>query len=108
MTASKVIEKIDKLLPNSYDEETILGWLSEVDGIVKTLVFKESGAKPYIFPEDMEKELVIPFPFDDVYESYVMSKIHLYNREYDDYNNYAMVFEKKFIEYKKAYIRTKG
>ena len=105
MTANKVIERADKTKPNAYDEELKLGWISELDGMVKRLVFQEGEAKPYRFPEDMNTELLIPFPYDNLYELYVGSKIDFYNREYDHYNNSAMVFEDRFKEYKKAYIR---
>ncbi len=105
MTASKAIEKTDKLLPNSYDDETKLGWISGFDGMIKRLVFQEGEATPYVFPEDMEKELLVPFPYDNLYGLLLEVQIHLYNKEYDDYNNTAMVFENRLNEYKKAYIR---
>jgi hypothetical protein len=105
MTASKVIERVDKLLPNAYDDETKLTWISEFDGMIKKLVFQEGDGEPYRFPEDMNKELLVPFPYDNLYVHLLEVKIHLYNREYDDYNNLAMVFENRLSEYKKAYIR---
>ena len=139
MTPNKVIEKIDRLKPNSYSEEDKMGWINELDGMVKRLVFqwddeyKCAGmpahckdlfvwsmeqniteeeyndliekAKPYEYPKDMNKELLIPFPFDDTYALYLEAKIDYYNREYGNYNNSAMMFEAQFNEYKKAYIR---
>jgi hypothetical protein len=131
MTPNKVIEKIDRLKPNSYSEEDKMGWINELDGMVKRLVFQwDEGyiaelktkrdfgqiteeeyndliekAKPYEYPKDMNKELLIPFPFDDTYALYLEAKIDYYNREYGNYNNSAMMFETQFNEYKKAYIR---
>lgn len=105
MTPNKVIEKIDKLRPNSYDEETKLGWISVLDGMVKRLVHQEEENAPYVYPADMDKELLIPFPYDDVYGFYLESMIDFYNREYGNYNNSAMVFEGRFTEFKKDYIR---
>ncbi len=105
MTPNKVIERVDSVRPNSYDEEFKLSFISELDGMVKRLVFQEGEAAPYKYPEDMDKELLIPFPYDDLYGLYVESMIDFYNREYGNYNNSAMMFENKFTEYKKAYIR---
>ena len=107
MTPNKVIERIDEVKPNPYSEETKLGWMSELDGMVKRLVIQEleSDIKPYIYPEDMDSELLIKYPFDSLYMAYVEARIDFYNHEYGNYNNSAMVFENAFTEYKKAYIR---
>lgn len=105
MTPNKVIESVDNRRPNSYSEEVKLGWISNLDGMVKKLVIQEEYVKPYSYPEDMDKELLIPFPFDDLYSLYLESMIDFYNREYGNYNNSAMMFEAQFTEYKKAYIR---
>lgn len=105
MTPNKVIEIVDKTKFNAYDDETKLGWISKLDGMVKRLVMQEEDFKPYAYPDDMDTELLIPFPFDDVYQLYVSSMIDYSNREYDNYNNSAMMFEQQFAEYKKAFIR---
>lgn len=105
MTPNKVIENVDSIRPNSYSEEVKLGWISNLDGMVQRLVFQEDDAKAYSYPEDMDKELLIPFPFDNLYGLYLESMIDYYNREYGNYNNSATMFQSRFSEYKKAYIR---
>lgn len=105
MTPNKVIEIIDRLKPNSYSEEDKLRWINELDGMVQRLVFQTDKITQYAYPEDMDKELLIPAPFDDVYALFLEAKIDYHNREYANYNNSAMMFEAQFSEYKKAYIR---
>ena len=105
MTPNKAIELVDKVRPNAYDDEIKLRWISELDGMVRRLVFGEKEADPYSYPEDMDKELLIPYPYDGLYNLYIESMVDFYNREYGNYNNTALMFEQKFIEYKKAYIR---
>lgn len=131
MTPNKVIEIIDRLKPNSYSEEDKLRWINELDGMVKTLVLQWDEkylaeiktqyenkviteekynaliekTKPYSYPNDMDKELLISDPFDGVYALYLEAKIDFYNKEYGNYNNSAMAFEALFSEYKKDYIR---
>lgn len=105
MTPNKVIEKVDRLKPNAYTEEDKLEWINELDGMVQRLVFQEDNVTQYIYPNDMEKELLIPAPFDDAYTLFLEAKIDYYNREYSNYNNSAMMFESQFSEYKKDYIR---
>lgn len=105
MTPNKAIELVDKVKPNSYDEEVKLRWISELDGMVRRLVMGEQEVEPYSYPEDMDTELLIPFPFDGLYTLYIESMVDFHNREYGNYNNTALMFEERFIEYKKAYIR---
>lgn len=105
MTPNKAIEKVDTRRPNPYDEETKLSWLSDLDGTVKRLIYEDKDIKAYSYPEDMDTELAIPFPFDNLYELYIESMIDYYNREYANYNNSATLFEGRFAEFKKLYIR---
>ena len=131
MTPNKAIEVTDRLKPNSYSDEDKLRWINELDGMVKNLVFQWDGkyiaeletqrrsgeitkkkynelidkTMPYDYPEDLDKELLIPAPFENLYSLYLEAKIDYHNREYANYNNSAMVFESQFSEYKKAYIR---
>ena len=105
MTPNKAIEIVDRLKPNSYSEEEKLRWISELDGMVQRLVFQEDDVVQYSYPNDMDRELLIPAPFDDVYALFLEAKIDYYNREYANYNNSATMFDAQFSEFKKAYIR---
>lgn len=105
MTPNKAIEIVDKLKLNSYGEEDKLRWINELDGMVQRLVIQTDKVMQYAYPDDMDKELLIPAPFDDCYTLFLEAKIDYYNREYGNYNNSAMMFEAQFSEYKKDYIR---
>lgn len=105
MTPNKAIETVDRLKPNSYSEEDKLRWINELDGMVQRLVIQSDKVNEYAYPDDMDKELIIPVPFDDCYSLLLEAKIDYYNREYANYNNSAMMFETRFSEYKKDYIR---
>lgn len=105
MKPNKAIEKVDRLKPNSYSEEDKLGWINELDGMVQRLVIQADEIKQYAYPDDLDKELLIPAPFDDCYTLFLEAKIDYYNREYANYNNSAMMFDAQFSEYKKAYVR---
>ena len=105
MTPNKAIEIIDRLKPNTYGDEDKLRWIDELDGMVQRLVIQSDKVKKYSYPEDMDTELLIPHPFEDVYTLFLEAKIDYYNREYGNYNNTALMFETQFSEYKKAYIR---
>lgn len=104
-TANKVIEHVDNVKPNAYGEEDKFKWLCDLDGMVKRLVFQDSDPVGYEYPRDMDKELLVPAPFDNVYDLYMESMIDFHNREYNHYNNSTQMFYTRFDEYKKAYIR---
>lgn len=131
MTPNKAIEIVDRVKPNAYSEEDKFRWINDLDGMVKRMVFKwdeaylksietqyenkqitekayeefMNKAKEYSYPEDMDKELLIPAPFENVYPLYIESQIDYHNREYAHYNNSAAMFDSLYTEYKKAYIR---
>ena len=105
MTPNKAIEIVDRLKPNSYTEEDKLGWINELDGEVQKLVIQSDEVVQYQYPDDMDKELLVPAPFDKVYELFLSAQIDYHNREYANYNNAAAMFEARYSEFKKAYIR---
>ena len=105
MTANKVIERVDKIRPNPYTEEQKLEWINNLEEMVQRLVIQSKEIKSLSYPEDMDKELLIAAPFENLYSLYLESMIDYYNREYGNYNNSALMFETRFTEYKKAYIR---
>lgn len=104
-TPNKVIEIVDRLKPNSYSEEDKLRWINELEGMVQRLVIQADNIIEYVYPDDMDRELMIPAPFEDVYSLFLEAKIDYYNKEIGNYNNSAMMFEAQFSEYKKDYIR---
>lgn len=105
MTSNKAIEIVDRLKLNVYSEEDKLRWINELDGMVQRLVIQSDEVTEYAYPDDMDRELLIPAPFDDCYTLFLEAKIDYYNREYANYNNSAIMFEAQFSEFKKAYIR---
>ena len=66
MTISEAIERADRLMPNQYDREQKVRWLSELDGQAEREVFArceappEGDLTPYDPETDLEKELRIP------------------------------------------------
>ena len=105
MPPNKVIEQVDAKRINAYSEEDKFRWISDVDGMIKKFILKEEVIEPYKFPEDGDRELLAPYPFDEMYGFYVEAMVDYYNREYDYYNEVLTMFYTRFDEYRKAYIR---
>lgn len=105
MTPNKAIERVNSVSVDVYSDENKLQWISELDGMVRRTVFQETEYEPYKYPEDMDKELLVPAPFDGVYETYIMTKVAFHNQEWKKYNNMAVTFHSTLDDYRKAYIR---
>lgn len=104
-TINKVIEYVDGVKPNTFDEEQKFRWICDLDGMVKRLVFQDREGVSYQYPDDLDTQLLIPPPFENIYALYMEAQIDFHNREYAAYNNSAVMFDSQFEEYKKAYIR---
>lgn len=104
-TMNEVIERVDAVKPNVYPEESKWQWMATLDGVVSLEVLEQEDPVVYDLPADGDKELLIPAPFDDVYDLYVASMIDFYNKEYNHYNNTVLMFKERLDQYKAWYIR---
>lgn len=104
MTMNQVIEELDKLKPNVYDEDTKYKWMARLDGMISTQVHGEELPE-YTLPDDADMPLLVPAPFDDIYVLYCASMIDFHNREYSNYNNTALMFTERLDAYKAWYIQ---
>lgn len=104
MTVTALIEKILILKGRQYDEETMVGWLNEIEGqAIEDVVNQAEGYNvefvPLSYDQDAEKELTVPDRFQDVYTNYLFSKIDFHNQETERYNNDVVMFNSAFDAY---------
>lgn len=104
-TMSKVIEYVDSIKPNVYDDEVKGRWIGRIESTIAIEVFGEANPTELRFPEDADKELRVPHPFDDVYAMYVCSMIDYHNKEIGNYNNSAVMFSERLGAFKTYYIK---
>lgn len=106
MKIKEVLERVARVQPSAYDDETAAEWLAELDGQLRLWVnenFEEQIALPQKYTED--SELFVEMPYDRVYDFYIMVQADAMNKE-DDYNNSALLFNQTLDEFRKAYHRT--
>lgn len=103
-TMNRVIEYVDEIRPNAYSDDYKYKWMSNLDGIIAREVM-QIDAPCYDYPADADNDLLVAAPFDDLYWMYVIMNIDLTDREYDHYNNMAMVFNNRLEQYKAWYIQ---
>lgn len=103
MTASQVLQQVDTLLPNQYDQATKLHWLHRAEGFVATFV---GGTLPYTMEEDTV--LAVCAPYNELYRHYVEAQIHYCNGELERYNNAIALWNGLLMGYRDYRSRTEG
>lgn len=104
-TINEVIERVDKVKPNTYDKQTMADWLYRLDGRISREIMYANPPVRYMHPEDGDKELLVPFPNDAIYDYYLQAMIDFANKEYASYNNAMIMYNEAMSAYAKQYIR---
>ena len=104
-TINKVIEKAMRLKCDSFSDEIKCGWLSELDGKIMRETMHNNDFKPYLFPKDGDRELVVKSPYDNIYELYIIAMSDFYSGEIGNYSTSAVMFETAYSEFRKNYLR---
>ena len=112
MKIREAIERIDSQKHNVYSQNEKIAWLSRLDFLVKTLIIDaHEGAETLEFTgyndrTDMETELLVPAPFDEVYLRWLEAQMDYSSGEYDKYNNSMEMFNTAYEGYRNYYNRT--
>lgn len=111
MTIIEAINKIDVLKPNNYTQLDKIGWLSELDGIIKCeIIDTHEGGEKVVFngynPQtSLQTELLVPAPYDDIYIKWLEAKIDYTNAEYGKYNNTMTMYNTAYSAFARYYNR---
>lgn len=111
MKIAEAIAKIDALKPNSYTQSEKIAWLSTIDGtIYRNIILtheNDDGIEfhPYNDDTDLETELLVEEPYDELYLLWLESKIDYYNAEIAKYNNSTMRFNDTLTMFTNDYNR---
>ena len=106
------INRLDGLKFNTYTQEDKVEWLSRADSMVKRLIIDtHEGAEDTAFDgydddTDLETELLVPAPFDEMYLRWLEAQIDYHNGEYDKYNNAIIMYNTAFEAFQNYYNRT--
>lgn len=92
MTIQEAINRIDELKPGMFTDEQKIAWLSEVDGFVwNDIILTHAGKEPtltyhgYDQTTERDTQLLVPAPYDKVYEHYLAARMADKNREMGEY-----------------------
>lgn len=111
MTIREAIDHIDSLKHNTYTNIDKIGWLSQIDGVIKNEIIDthESDEEIYFYgytENDMETELLVEAPYDVLYLRWLEAQIDYYNGEIARYNNSMMMYQTAYDTYDRFYNRT--
>jgi len=100
MTINKVIKDVDELKPNTIPQEIKAGWLISLEGRISLEILKQQEPVKLEYPDDGDTELLVPFPYDDLYEIYLSALVDENARDFDGYNNNMIRYNQKLEEYR--------
>lgn len=93
MKVTEAIAKANELRPNALNDEQKARWLYELDCDVADLKGVEHPA--FEWPE-VDAELLMPAPHDNIYVLYLAAQIDYYNQESTLYMNDMTVFNSAY------------
>lgn len=111
MKIIEAITRLNSLKFNTYTQEDKVEWLSRLDSMVKkNIIDTHEGAEGVIFSgydenTNLQTELLVPVPYDEMYLRWLEAQIDYHNGEYDKYNNAIIMFNTAFEAYQAFYTR---
>lgn len=105
MKIKEAIAFAKKLSGNATDDNTLCRWLSELDGRLMLDFYKGSEWMSYSVPQDEDHDLLIPFPWDELYVHYLEAMVYYSNGEFERYRNSYEMYNKKELDYRQWYAR---
>ena len=111
MQIIEAINRIDSLKHNTYSQNEKVAWLSRLDSMVKRLIIDtHEGGEDVTFTGydtngDLNVEMLVPAPFDEVYLRWLEAQIDYANGEYDKYNNSILMYQAAYDGYANYYNR---
>jgi hypothetical protein len=112
MTIIEAISRVDALKHNTYTQTDKVQWLSRLDWMVKKhIIDTHEGAEEITFTgyddlTDMNTELLVPAPYEEMYLRWMEAKIDYHNGEYGKYNNSIEMFNTDYEDFQNYYNRT--
>lgn len=120
MTIGKAIEMADLSAPNELEYGLKAAWLTGLEGGVITDVLEQHRLDQradkhglslqyeddvFDWSTDPERELQVPPPWDELYVTWLVARIHLENAEIERYNNEALLFEEQLQRWRSYVVR---
>ena len=111
MKLQEALDRAFSIRPDSFPPEEKVAWINELDGqlFIETISTHENPEQ-IVFqkydPSNLDSELLIPFPYDKVYISYLKMRVSEAYGDSEEYNNAVYLFNNQMEEFKAYWNRT--
>lgn len=109
MKISELLAKVDSLKSNNIDTQFKIMFLNEIEHLLYTKIFELAEDTDFDMPvyteENMEVDLLVHSPYEDIYFLFLCAKIDLLNQEFTSYNNNISLFTNMFNDFAADYRR---
>lgn len=104
MTIAELIQQVDAVRPNQYDNDAKVGWINEIENkvvknILNRVLWAEEEFTPYVYATDATTKLKVPDEHADVYKTYLFAQMDFANAEIDRYNADATMHQSAWNDY---------
>ena len=110
MTIRQVLQMLDESRFNTVPQDRKLFWLHQLDLMALEMQsdnFQEDvWSIPDYTPENLDRELRIPAPYDSIYVHWLNAWVDLENDELDRHNNDVTLFRTLWERYESHILRT--
>ena len=112
MKLMEVLYRIDEVKPNSFSQSEKIKWLSALDGFIKSeIIDTHEGGDGLMFSgynedTELDTELLVTAPYDDIYIRWLEMQIDYANGEYGKYNNSKTMYTEAYSALANHYNRT--
>ncbi len=106
MKYNEIINEVKELYPSEYSDTQFKKWLGEAeDVILRFLDGYQSESVELRQISDLNEEAVAPPPYDRMYIDFIMAHIALHQHDDESYSRYMGVFNSRYRDFTKWYIR---
>lgn len=98
MTIREAIAMADEMKPNAFSTATKVFWLSRLDGTIaaELMLMAQGEQENFKYSADnLDQELLVNPPYDDLYLYWLEAQIDYQNGEYDKYDNTMQRYNKR-------------
>lgn len=112
MTVAELMQTVDRLHPNQFDNADKLRWLNEIEATIwNELVLTHEGVEddaemPVYESASDTDELLAPIPYSRLYPLWMDAQIAYHNRESIKYADAMTAFNNAYTDYVRWYNRT--
>lgn len=102
MKVREAVEMANIMKPNAFDDALKVFWLSQLEGKIAADIFElaqEDLIQARYTPEDMETEMLVQYPHDDIYVQWLAAKIDEANGEYNKYENQMAIYNSYYANF---------